>query len=48
MVVPVNVLTNQIEHFIAGALFPTLGVDGLGLHPAEEALRGGVVWGNSP
>ena len=34
-----DVLVDQGEHIAAGAFLPLLGVDGLDLHPSEEALR---------
>ena len=43
MVVPAYVLIDQGEHLVAGVFLPLLGVDRLGLHPAEESLRGRVV-----
>lgn len=43
MVVPVDVIVDQDEHLVAGALLPTLGIDGFRLHTPEEPLRGGVV-----
>lgn len=38
-----DVLVDQDEHLAAGSFLPLLGVDGLDLHPSEEALRGRVV-----
>ena len=43
VVVPAYVLIDQGEHLVAGVFLPLLGVDRLGLHPAEESLRGRVV-----
>ena len=43
MVVPMDVLVDQGERLAAGSFLPLLGVDGLDLHPSEEALRGGAV-----
>ena len=43
VVVPAYVLIDQGEHLVAGVFLPLLGVDRLGLHPAEEPLRGRVV-----
>ena len=43
MVVPMDVLVDQGERLAAGSFLPLLGVDGLDLHPSEEALRGRVV-----
>ena len=40
VVVPAYVLIDQGEHLVAGVFLPLLGVDRLGLHPAEESLRG--------
>ena len=40
MVVPMDVLVDQGERLAAGSFLPLLGVDGLDLHPSEEALRG--------
>ena len=42
-VVPAYVLIDQGEHLVTGVFLPLLGVDRLGLHPAEESLRGRVV-----
>ena len=42
MVVPMDVLVDQDERLAAGSFLPLLGVDGLDLHPSEEALRGRV------
>lgn len=38
-----EVLVDQGEHLAAGSFLPLLGVDGLDLHPSEEAFRGRVV-----
>ena len=35
VVVPAYVLIDQGEHLVAGVFLPLLGVDRLGLHPAE-------------
>lgn len=43
VVVPVDALVDQCEHLPTGVFLPPLRVDGLDLHPAEEALRGRVV-----
>ena len=43
MVVPVDAIADRDEHLAVGSFLPMPGVDRLGLHPAEEPLRGGVV-----
>lgn len=42
-VVPGNIFMGFANYLAAGERVPVFGIDGLGLHAAEEALHGAVV-----